>query len=91
MNLDGVIVESRVDNPLPRNKAAEIQEVLALATSNPPLLTIQEARARLSELGYELTGTVAEIMAQMNAAANASDPFGARMADESAAAEDQTA
>lgn len=91
VNLDGVIVESRVDNPLPRNKAAEIQEVLSLATSSPPLLTIQEARARLSELGYELTGTVEEIMAQMNAAASAADPFGARMADESAAAEDQTA
>lgn len=90
VNLDGVIVESRVDNPLPRNKAAEIQEVLSLATSNPPLLTIQEARARLSELGYDLTGTVEEIMAQMNAAASAADPFGARLADESNAAEEET-
>ena len=83
-------MESRVDNPLPRNKAAEIQEVLSLATSNPPLLTIQEARARLSELGYDLTGTVEEIMAQMNAAASAADPFGARLADESNAAEEET-
>ena len=89
VNLDGVIVESRVDNPLPRNKAAEIQEVLSLATSNPPLLTIQEARARLSELGYDLTGTVEEIMTQMSAAASAADPFGARLANESTAAEEE--
>ena len=82
IDISGVIVESRVDNPLPRNKSAEIQEVVLLATSNPPLLTIQEARARLSELGYELSGTVDEIMAQIGASASAADPFGGRMAAE---------
>lgn len=78
-----VIVESIVDDAMPKNREAAVDEIVRLATSTPPLITIEEAREHLSELGYELSDAAADaIYEQLAVIANNSDPFGARMGDE---------
>lgn len=47
-------VVSVVGDPMPQNRAADVAEVVSLATSVPPLITVAEARTRLIQLGWDL-------------------------------------
>lgn len=82
---------SVVDDPMPKNRTADVAEVLALATSTPPLITVAEARGRLVELGYDLesdgtTGlpTAEGIISEQQrlAVARSYDPFANRFESE---------
>jgi hypothetical protein len=41
-------------DPMPRDHAADVAEVVSLSTSTPPIVTIAEARTRLTKLGWDL-------------------------------------
>lgn len=77
---------SIVDDPLPVNRAAVIQELTQLLATDPPLISAEYARTVLSErLGYEfadeLGATVVAEAAALAAARNP-DPFASRVASE---------
>lgn len=77
---------SIVDDPLPTNRKAVMDEVLAMLTTEPPLISTEYARALLQEkLGYdfpdEMANTVVE-EASAIAAARSVDPFATRVAEE---------
>jgi hypothetical protein len=77
---------SIVDDPLPVNRKAVLDEVLALLSSDPPLISAEYARTLLSEkLGYdfpdEMASAVVEEAAAIAEARNV-DPFAARVASE---------
>lgn len=83
------VVSSVVGDPMPTNRDAKVQEVLTLATSTPPLITLDEARAELTKLGWQFGNQGANaIMAQVLRQAQANDPFSGRINE---AAEDQSA
>lgn len=78
-----VLVSSVVGDPMPTNRDAKIAEILSLATSTPPLMTIDEARFELGKLGYSFgTGGSNAILGQIQRQAAAVDPYAARLADE---------
>jgi len=82
---DALAVEmlSVVGDPMPVNRKAQIDEIISLATSTPPMITIQMAQDRLAELGYEFPAGAAQAVLEQSAtmAAN-SDPFAARVGQE---------
>jgi hypothetical protein len=65
-----------VDDPLPKNHDAEVQEVIDLYTAK--LLTAEEARTRLIDLGWEIEANSASLLKEATASALAADPFAAR-------------
>lgn len=77
------LIESVVGDPMPQNRDSAIAEVVALATSNPPIITLEEARTRLTTLGYTMSDTTAaKIYEQLQTIASNTDPFGGRMRTE---------
>lgn len=69
------------DDAMPTDRKAVIDEVLALLSSSPPLITVPEAQRILSEkcgISFDLS-TEAALLKQVSDAALALDPFGARM------------
>lgn len=80
VDLDTVSVVPHVDSPLPLDRAAEVQEIIALATSVPPIISMAYARQRLADLGYEIPAEMgSDVMVEMAEMALASDPFAARV------------
>lgn len=79
----GIAVEvvSTVDDPIPVNKDTEIKNIIALATSVPPIISLAYAQAKLRELGYEfpeeMTAQIVVEQAALNEA-KYGDPFAAR-------------
>lgn len=77
---------SIVDDPLPVNRKQIIDEVIALLSTDPPLISAEYARQLLSEkLGYEFASTMGDaVVAEAEALAKArnQDPFAARVAAE---------
>jgi hypothetical protein len=77
---------SIVDDPLPTNRKAVLDEVLGMLSTDPPLISTAYARTLLSEkLGYDFADEMgADIVAEAAAYAEARnvDPFAARVAAE---------
>lgn len=74
----GVEVTNVVGDPMPRNREAEIAEVVQLYEAN--LITAEMAQGKLAELGYEYPEGAAQELEQAAAnAALAADPFAERM------------
>lgn len=77
---------TKVDDPLPVNRKAVIEEVTALLSSDPPLISAEYARVILAEkLGYDFPDEMANAIvteAQAIAEARAVDPFIARVNQE---------
>lgn len=78
LSMENVIVTSVVGDPMPKNRKALVDEIIALATSTPPLLTIEEAREELIKLGYTFTKTATGVVKQQERLAAANDPFAGR-------------
>lgn len=77
---------SVVDDPMPVNRKAVIDEVVALLSTDPPLISTEYARTLLSDkLGYdfpaEMMNAVVTEAASLAAARNV-DPFAARIESE---------
>ena len=77
---------SIVDDPLPVNRKATLDEVVALLSTDPPLISAEYARTLLSEkLGYdfpdEMATAVVDEAAAIASARNV-DPFASRVAEE---------
>jgi hypothetical protein len=75
-----------VDDPMPINRKAIIDEVISLLSSNPPLISAEYARTILSDrLGYdfpdEMFNTVVTEAAALAAARNI-DPYAQRVEEE---------
>lgn len=75
---------SIVDDPLPTNRKATLDEIIAMLGTDPPLISAEYARTLLSEkLGYdfpdEMSNTVVTEAAAIAAARNV-DPFASRVA-----------
>lgn len=82
-NYEEVDVASSVDDPIPQNREAKIQEIMLLFTSG--LITIKMAQAELSKFGYNFADgdekqAIADAAAM--AAAKSGDPFANRYAAE---------
>lgn len=77
---------SIVDDPLPVNRKAVMDEILAMLSSDPPLISTEYARTLLSEkLGYDFPDEMADSVVEEAAAiaeARNVDPFAARVAAE---------
>lgn len=77
---------SIVDDPLPVNRQAVIDEVTALLSTDPPLISAEYARTILSEkLGYDFPDEMANAVveeAQALAMARNQDPFTSRVEQE---------
>lgn len=77
---------SVVDDPMPINRKAILDEIIAMLATDPPLISAEYARTLLSEkLGYDFPaemGATAVAEAEAYAAARNIDPFTARMASE---------
>lgn len=87
----GVSVVSNVEDPMPVNREARVQEIIALATSTPPLISAEYAREELSKYGYTFPAEMGEaVVAEQQALASAKvgDVFGSRAADELGVVED---
>lgn len=77
---------SIVDDPLPVNRKATLDEIVTMLSTNPPLISAEYARTLLSEkLGYdfpdEMSNTVVLEAAKIAEARNV-DPFASRAAQE---------
>lgn len=77
---------SIIDDPLPINRKATLDEILAMMSTDPPLITAEYARTLLSEkLGYdfpdEMSNAVVTEAAAIADARNV-DPFASRVAAE---------
>jgi len=80
-----VEVVSVVEDPMPVNREARIQEIITLATSTPPIISAEYARQELAKYGYEFPKEMGEtIVAETSAYSSAAfpDPFTARVASE---------
>lgn len=66
-----------VGDPLPKNRETEIKEAIDLYTAK--LLTAEEARTKLKELGWEIEPKADKLLEEQTAMAAAADPFGNRM------------
>jgi hypothetical protein len=82
MSFGDVVVSSVVGDPMPTNRQARIDEIVALSTSTPPLITLEEARAELSKLGYSFTQGTADLVTQAGRLAAANDPYAKRLQGE---------
>lgn len=86
VNGNGAQAVSIVDDPLPVNRKAIIDEVVALMGTTPPLMSAEYARAYLVEkLGYDFSKEIGDAVvteAAAYAAAQNVDPFAGRMAQE---------
>lgn len=83
---NGVEVETIVGDPMPRNRQAEITELMELRAAK--LITAEMAQEKLEELGYEFPeGAAALLQGEVEAEAAAVDPFAQRAADEEAVEE----
>lgn len=83
LSLEGVEVVSVVDDPMPINREAKIQEILLLVTSN--VITIAMAQTELAKLGYNFNaGDEVRVIqeAQALALAKSGDPFNNRFGEE---------
>jgi len=70
-----------VDDPLPKNREAEIKEIVDLMTAK--VISTEEARAKLIELGgWDIEASAEGVLAEVAATAAASDPFGQRVNNE---------
>jgi len=82
---------SVVNDPMPVNRQAIIDEVVALMGTDPPLISAEYARQLLSEkLGMDFTETMGEAIVAEAAAISAAkntDPFTSRVAQELAEGE----
>ena len=79
INLTNVVVSSVVGNPMPENRQISVDEIIKLATSTPPLITLDMAQAQLTKLGYDFTpGATDAIIEQQSRLAAATDPFAQR-------------
>lgn len=79
-------VVSIVDDPLPINRKATLDEIVAMLSTDPPLISTEYARTLLSEkLGYdfpdEMSNSVVTEAAALAEARNV-DPFASRVARE---------
>lgn len=77
---------SIVDDPLPVNRKATLDEVVAMLSTDPPLISTEYARTLLSEkLGYDFPDEMSDTVvteAQAIAEARNVDPFASRVAQE---------
>jgi len=77
---------SIVDDPLPINRKAVIEEVVMLLSTDPPLISVEYARTLLSEkLGFDFPDEMFNTIvneAEALAKARNQDPFAARVAGE---------
>lgn len=83
----GIAVEvvSTVDDPMPVNKQAEIDNIIKLATSVPPIISAAYARVKLREFGYEFPEEMGVDIVQEQtalAAAQFGDPLATRVDQE---------
>lgn len=69
-----------VGDPLPKNRETEVKETIDLFTAK--LITAEEARTKLKELGWEIEPKADKLLQEAEAFAAAADPFGKRMEDE---------
>ncbi len=69
-----------VGDPLPENRATQIQELVDLKTAG--LISVEEARTKLIELGYEIEASSEGLIAESAKLAEATDTFGARVKEE---------
>lgn len=85
MDFSEINISSTVDDPLPQNREAKIQEIMLLFTSG--IITIQMAQAELAKFGYSFKDNddqQALADAAALAAAKSGDPFANRYATETA-------
>lgn len=78
-------VSSVVADPMPVNRKAKIDEIIALATCTPPIISAAYARQKLIELGYEFPDEMGVDIVQEQAAlaeAQSFDPFANRVNQE---------
>lgn len=81
-----IVVTSTIGEPIPQNRASTIQEIIALSTCVPPIISLEMAQAELAKLGYEFpAGSVDALIAQQARLAEANDPYSARVSAELAA------
>jgi hypothetical protein len=77
---------SQVDDPLPVNRKAVLDEIVQMLSSDPPLISAEYARTLLSEkLGYDFPSEMATAVVTEAAAlaeARNVDPFASRVAGE---------
>lgn len=77
---------SIVDDPLPVNRKATLDEIVAMLSTVPPLISTEYARTLLSEkLGYDFPDEIGNAVvteAAAIAAATNIDPFASRVAEE---------
>ena len=73
-------IETIVDDPLPKNREAQIKEIIDLVTAK--VLSVEEARTELIKIGYEIDASTEALIAEQQATAQATDTFGQRAADE---------
>jgi hypothetical protein len=80
---ENVIVESTVNDPMPVNRQATLDEIVMLWTND--LITIDMAIQRLESIGWSFPeGAASLLLTQMSTKATATDAFAARLADEEA-------
>ena len=77
---EGLEIAAHVDDPMPVNREARVQEVLLLFTSQ--LIGIAEARAELTKLGYKFTGTPEQVLKDAIALSRAASGEDSRYAQE---------
>lgn len=77
---------SIVDDPLPTNRKAVLEEITTMLTAEPPLISAEYARTLIQEkLGYDFPDEMANAVvdeAKSIAAARSVDPFASRVAEE---------
>ena len=69
-----------VGDPLPQNREAQIKEIVDLVTAK--LISVEEGRTKLIELGWEIEAKADGLIAEQAALAEATDTFGARVKEE---------
>lgn len=69
-----------VGDPLPQNREAQIKEIVDLVTAK--LISVEEGRTKLIELGWEIEASSESLIAEQAALAEATDTFGARVKEE---------
>jgi hypothetical protein len=73
-------LECVVGDPLPSNREAQIKEITDLLTAKA--ISVEEARTKLIELGWEIEAKADGLIAEQKAMAEATDTFGKRVAEE---------
>lgn len=77
---------SQIEDPLPTNRKAVLEEVTSMLSTDPPLISVEYARVIIQEkLGYDFPAEMANAVvteAQAIAEARAVDPFASRVQHE---------